>query len=236
MKTRQGNARRRIINCRGIALLLGFAASACLGYGGFGMTASFADLGPLNQRLTELNTGEPPNGWNGKDTFRLNSPLWWLGGHGAARVGDVTIGGGGAATIYNISADSVDASIYSLIPAFQVGYIYEPIEYLWIRPCLDIGGGAWVNFVHSKESTTQPNFSQWFYAWTIGATPGLELMGRMPYGGNKVIGLYVKAGYFLPVYGPNWAGDDDPPPFDFKGIMLEAGIRFDRKPLGALRI
>jgi len=200
------------------------------------VTASFADLDGLNQRLTELNTGDKPNGWKGNDTFRLSSPLWWIGGHGGGLVGNVTVGGGGAATMYNVSVDSIEARIYSVLPAFEVGYVYEPIEYLWVRPCLDIGGGVWASYVHSHESFSQPNFSRGYYSWTVGVTPALELMGRLRYSGNNIIGLYVKAGYFQPVYGPNWSGDADPPQFDLKGITVEAGLRFDRKSAGAFRI
>ncbi len=66
-----------------VASVVAAVAVGCataLGYGGFGVTALFADVSGLNERLTELNTRpDSLGGWGGTDTFRVRSPLWWVG-------------------------------------------------------------------------------------------------------------------------------------------------------------
>lgn len=218
-------------------VLLALVASACLGFGGFGATASFVDVSGLNERFTELNTRpDSLGGWGGRDTFRLRSPLWWVGGHGGGLVGDVTVGGGGAVTVCNFSADSLGVEFFGALAGFELGYRYEPIQYVWLRPCLDLGGGAWASYVHSHESFSQPNFSRWYYAWSADIRPAFEVMGKLPYRQGNLVGLYVKAGYRIPVHGPTWLGDDNPPDFGLAGFTLEFGLRFDKRPEGPFRI
>ncbi len=213
-----------------IALAAVCWVSFCFGYGGFSVTASFVDYQGLNQKLTELNINPPPEGWGGSDSFRYKGPLWWLGGHGGGLVGDVTLGGGGAAAVRPAETDSLAAELAGLTGFFEVGYRFAPVDFLWIRPCVDISGAAWVHYAHSHDSFNDPDFSQWYLAWTIGAAPGLELMGKLRYQNYRYVGLFVKANYFLPVVGPQWSQDPDPPSFSIEGFNIQVGLRFGQYP------
>ncbi len=128
----------------------------------------------------------------------------------------------------NVKADSLGVELFGVLPSFELGYVLEPIEYMWIRPCLGLGGGAWASYVHSHESFSQPNFGRWFYGWSAGLGPGLEVMGRVPYRRESFIGLYVKAGYDLAL-ASGLLGDEEPPDFRLGGFRLELGLRFDRR-------
>lgn len=205
--------------------------SSCLGFGGFGATAGFADFAGLDERLTEHNRT-----WGGRESFRSSTPLWWIGGHGAGLVGDVTLGGWGVATARGASADSLEASLLGLMGGFEVGYAYSPVEYCWVRPCLDLGIGLSTHYAHSVESFSQPNFSRWYLEMSTGFAPGLELMGRLRYREVNYIGLFVKGSYSLPVIGPVWFGDADPPEFSFKGFSLHLGLRFGKLSARWMRI
>jgi hypothetical protein len=222
----------------GIAVVLVLSVfSVGMGFGGFGGKASFVDFEGLNRRLTRLNRGDPPDeGWGGSDAFGLEPPLFWLSGHGAGFVRDFTIGGGGALAARQDRADSVHAEFGAGTGFFELGYCYSPFEYFWVRPCAQLSGAAWASYAHSRESFGNPNFSRWFLGWAIGGMPGLELMGRLPYGFRRYVGLYVKGGYFLPFMNPQWYGDEDPPAFGLEGWSVEAGIRFGRMPPRSIRI
>jgi len=223
---------RPVLANPGLFLLAAAAAfSLCAGYGGFGATASFTDVSDMNRVFTELNAE-----WKGKDTFRMKSPVWWVGGHGAGLVDNITVGGGGAATYYNLRADSVEAEFFGARPSFELGYRIEPFEHGWLRPGLALSGTAWVCFVHSRESFSDPNFSRWFYAWNAGLMPFLEVMGRFRYRDDNAVGVFAKTGYLLPVHGPTWYGDANPPEFSPDGFTLEFGVRFESRPRGPLRI
>jgi len=220
---------------RGLALIV-ILASGVYGYGGFGATLSFVDVTDLNQRLTELNTLPNPNGWNGSDTFKLKGPLWWVGGHGGGLVGDVTLAGSGAATLLNSGVDSLVFESGGVMGQFEVAYRYAPIENVWIRPCLDIGGQTWGCFVHSRESFSDPNFSRWFLNWSVTVQPGLDVTGWLRYQEEHMVGVFAKVGYSVPLYGPSWYGDESPPNFDIQGLTLSFGLRFDESKSGPMRI
>ena len=212
-------------------------ATMCLGYGGFEVTGSFVGVKGLNQALTALNQNE----WNGSGQFAYTSPLWWLGGHGGGQVGIVTFGGSGAITAGASHADSLGSELVALRGSFEAGYPYAPVEWFWVRPCVDVGLAGWLIYVHSVESgmlvgNLQSNFSRLFSAWTFGATPGVEVMGRLPSSRESFVGLFAKASYFIPVAGPEWFGDIPPPKFSVSGFNVQVGLRFGSVPYRAFRI
>jgi hypothetical protein len=207
-----------------------FLAATCLGYGGFEVTGSFVGVKGLNQTLTALNQNE----WNGSGKFADASPLWWLGGHGGGQVGIVTFGGSGAIGARASHADALRGN-------FEAGYPYAPVEWLWVRPCIDVGLAGWLVYAHSVEGGTlvgsfPSNFSKWYAAWTLGAAPGVEVMGRLPSSRESFVGLFAKADYFIPVAGPEWFGDVSPPKFSLSGFNVQVGLRFGRTPYRAFRI
>jgi hypothetical protein len=216
-----------------VVLLAGSAA----GYGGFDGTAAFVGVRGLNQSLTALNQNE----WTGSGRFTYAAPTWWLGGHGAGQVGPLTIGGAGAASVAANHADSLGSEMGALRGSFDVGYPYSPVEYCWIRPCLDVGAVAWVIFCHSVEDgyiagSSEYNFSRWFAAWTFGAAPGVELMGRVRTGEESSFGAYVKTSYFIPLTRPDWYGDEPSPSFGPGGFLIQFGLRFGDLPIKPFRL
>jgi len=219
-----------------IVFVVLLTVSLCSGFGGFGATGSFVDFEGLNQRFTKLNRDQPPEGWGGKDSFCMRAPLLWIGGHGGGFVDDMTVGGHGAVTVFTARVDSLSAEFAGLAGFFELGYRYAPVDFLWARPCLGIGGRTWVHYIHSHNSFSDPNFNRWFLAWNAGVLPGIELLGVMPNWRNNYVGLFVKASYFLPVLGPEWSLDADPPDFNLKGFDLHFGIRFGRLPSRTIRI
>ncbi len=211
-------------------------AAVCHGYGGFEATFAYPFMGGLNRRLSELNTAVPPAGWAGSNEFKVRAPLVWFGGHGGGIAGPVSVGGRGALTVRQDKADSLEAQFAGALAGFEVGYPYVPGYWFWVRPCLELTGGAWVHYVHSLDAFSEPNFSRYFLAWTLGMTPALEAMARVRYGGESFAGLFVKAGWYLPFSGPIWIGDSDPPEFSIKGFSLQIGLRFGRYPFEPMKI
>ena len=209
----------------------------CLGYGGFEVTGSFVGVNGLNQALTALNRDV----MDGSDTFAETSPLWWLGGHGGGQVGVLTFGGAGAIAARTNHADSLGSELVALRGDFEAGYPYAPKEWFWVRPCVDVGLGAWLIYVHSVEGGvlvggTQPNVSRWFPAWTLGVAPGVEVMGRLRSSRGSFTGLFAKASYFIPAAGPEWFGDAQPPKFSLSGLSVQVGMRFGSTSYRAFRI
>jgi hypothetical protein len=214
-----------------------FTAAVCLGYGGFEVTGSFVDFKGLNQALTTLNQQD----WNGSGRFTRTSPLLWLGGHGGGRAGIVTFGGSGAIAARASHADSLGSELLALRGNFEAGYPYAPAEWFWVRPCVEVGLAGWYVYAHSVEGGTlvgapQPNYSKWFAAWTLGAAPGLEVMGRLRSSRESYVGLFAKASYFIPATGPDWFGDVPPPQFSLSGFAIQVGMRFGRTPYGGFRM
>ncbi len=222
---------RRAAGCAAATLLVLLAPRVASGYGGFGATLTFPDYTDLNRQLTELNRE-----WSGSDEFSLDGPMWWVGGHGGGLVGDVTLAGSGAATVATAGVDSLTFESGGAMAQFEIAYCYAPVENVWIRPCLDIGGNVWAGYVHSQESFSDPNFSRWYLNWLVGVQPGLDVTGWLRYHQENMIGLYVKAGYSVPLYGPSWYGDEPAPDFDARGLSVSFGLRFNRTPIGPFRI
>jgi len=206
----------------GVAGVLCLAA-VCYGYGGFEVTSTFNGVGGLNQTLDSLNRE-----WKGTGRFTHKSPLWWFGGHGGSQVGVVTLGGSGAATVRANHADSLGSELAAIRGNFEVGYPYSPVEWFWLRGCLEIGGAGCVIYAHSVENglllgNFGGNFKRWYSAWIVSAAPGVELMGTLP---GSYVSLFTKASYAIPVAGPQWLGDRLPPAFSLGGFSIQIGLRF----------
>jgi hypothetical protein len=209
----------------------------CLGYGGFEVTSSFVDMKGLNQTLTALNQNE----WNGSGKFASLSPLWWLGGHGGLQVGVFTFGGSGAIGARASHADSLGSELVAVRADFEVGYPYAPVDWFWVRPCVNVGFAAWLIYVHSVEDgmligSPQPNYTRRFEAGTFGAAPGVELMGTLHSSRESYVGLFARVDYFVPVAGPDWFGYSPRPKFGLGGFALQVGLRFGSTPYRAFRI
>jgi len=92
-----------------------------------------------------------------------------------------------------------------------------------------LGGTAWVHYLHTKESFSDPNFPRWYMGWVAGANPGIEVLGRMRYAGDLFAGLFLKAGWFIPFTVTQWRpAADEPlrPEFSMSGLNLQLGVRF----------
>ncbi len=208
-------------------LLAVLAATALAGYGGFGASATWLKTSGLNQTLTELNRRR----YGGREAFDLGKPVWWLGGHRAGAVGNITLGGEGFATATTHRTDSLAAELVGIRGSFDAGYAWVPWDFLWVRPQLKVGFGGWLLYAHSIEPgalfVTDPDLWDILWGWTVGASPGLELMGRLRYGQEQYIALYTRAGWFIPIGGPEvYSGELDPPAFGLSGFNWEAGLRF----------
>lgn len=218
---------------RAMALVLaGGLFTACLGFGGFDVGLGFPDYSSLDSLLTGLNRE-----WGGSEPLGAGHPWVWLGGHGAGLVGDISIGGRGALTGFTSRADSVEMLGGGARLFLETGYVWSPIEQLWVRPVVEAGGDALLHYIHDNGSPfEEPNFSRWYVGWSLGVAPGVEVMGRLRRDIDKYVGLFIKAHYYIPVYGENWYVDENPPAFDLQGIHLQVGLRFGRMPPTRLRI
>lgn len=212
-----------------------FLCSLGPGYGGFGATALFTDVSALERKLTALNTGAPPEGWAGKDTVSVGSPLRCLSGHGGGLAGDLSVAGGGALTVNSIRVDSLAFLFSGIAPSLMLGYVWEPTSRFWIRPGVDVNAWVWGCYAHSHESFCDPDFARWLGGWSVGLAPGLEIMGKLLARGENYLGCYIKAGYQVPVqgagFGAGWGAE-----LRLRGLMLELGLRFNRGKEGPLRI
>ncbi len=204
------------------ALVLGvlLLVALSLGYGGFEVTSTFTSVGGLNYTLNSLNRGR-----GGTRELAYGSSLWWVGGHGGDHVGPVTLGGSGAISPWHhCQADSLESRLFAIRANFEVGFPYSPNEWVSVRPCVELGGNGLVVYAQTPSADSK----MWFAAWTVGAAPGVELMGSLPTSSESFIGLFVKASYFIPVSGPAWFGDDNPPDFGLGGFAIQIGLRFGK--------
>jgi len=218
-----------------VAGLLSLAA-VCFGYGGFEVTGGFVDFGRLNRKLDTLNQTPIPEDTfaGGSGTFSYRMPLWWYGGHGGSQVGPVTLGGFGAVAARANHADSLGSELAALRAGFEVGYPYVPVEWFWLRGCLELGGASLAIYAHSVENgVVLGNFSgrvkRWYSSWTVSAAPGVEVMGMLPTFPGSYAGLFMKASYVWPFAGSHWFGDQPPPDFSLRGFYLQIGVRFGRR-------
>jgi hypothetical protein len=202
-----------------LALGVLFLAAVTCGYGGFEVTGTFNDLAGLNHKLDSLNHAR-----NGSRSFTYRSPIWWFGGHGAEHVGPVTLGGSGAIAPYSHQADSLKSDLAALRANFEVGFPYSPNQWVWVRPCLELGATGLVVYAQTMNADSK----WWFAAWSVGAAPGVEVMGSIPTTSESFIGLFVKASYLLPISGPSWFGDREPPSLGLGGFGLQIGLRFGK--------
>ena len=215
----------------GLTLL---TASTGYGYGGFEMTGSFVNFSRLDEQFTAFNRA-----WKGADSFVHRGPIPWLGGHGGGLAGPVTVGGRGAFCYKGAAADSLESQLAGAGAFFELGYPWAPVDQFWARGFLELGGTAWVHYLHTKESFSDPNFLRWYMGWVAGANPGIEVLGRIRYAGDLFAGLFLKAGWFIPFTGTQWAaGSDEPlrPEFSMSGLNLQLGVRFGRYPFKPFKI
>jgi len=199
------------------ALVLGVLSLVALspGYGGFEVTSTFNDLSGLNRRLDTLL---------GTHHFTYSAPMWWFGGHGGEHVGPVTLGGSGAFAPYAKQSDSLKSQLAAIRANFEVGFPYSPNEWVQVRPCLELGATGLLVYAQTVTAATK----KWFAAWSIGTTPGFEVMGILPTSPESFIGLFLKASYLIPISGPSWFGDSPPPAFSLSGFALQLGVRFGK--------
>lgn len=203
------------------ALVLGVLSLTALspGYGGFEVTSTFNDLGGLNQKLDALNRTR-----SGTGQFTYRSPMWWFGGHGGEHVGPVTLGGSGALAPYANRADSLKSELAAIRANFEVGFPYRPNEWVWVRPCLELGATGVLVYAQTLSADSK----WWSAAWSIGAAPGIEVMSSLPTSSESFIGLFVKAGYLIPISGPTWFGDNELQSCGLSGFALQMGLRFGK--------
>ena len=196
-------------------------AAMCYGYGGFEVTGTFHSVKSLNDKLSSLNRER-----GGADSLKYRSSLWWVGGHGGEHVGPVTLGGSGAFSPWHHSqADSLQSRLFAIRASFEAGFPYSPNQWVSVRPCLELGGNGLL--VYAQTFSAEKKW--WFASWTIGAAPGVELMGSLPTSSASFVGLFFKASYFIPFSEPGWLGDKDPPVFSLEGFAIQIGLRFGRK-------
>ena len=215
-----------------LVLVLAMLAAVAAGYGGFERGGSFPDFTGEAERLSELNRE-----WQGQGLFRPSPALVWLGGHGGGNAGPVTIGGRGALAFRHKAADAVEVEFLAVQAALDLGWQYKPVDWLALRPGFELGGAGWGYYVHDRDGPfNDPNFSRWYAAWTVGIAPAFEVMGRVAGDEERYTGLFVKAGYCFPLYGPQWYADANPPGLGLKGPYVQLGLRFGRVPPTHLRI
>ena len=207
---------------RRLVLLLGFVFLACYGFGGPEWVMAYPNFDALNNRLTAIN-----DSFGGIDQVLHEQPLNFLGGHGAAHVGSVTVGGRGALGSSRAEGDAVTADLACATGAFEVGYPWAPVEYFWLRPCLELQAAGWVSLVRPSGSTWgDAAHRRWNVAWDLSVLPSLEAMARLRYLATHYIGVYASGGYNLPLFKPDYYGHRDPADFDLSGFVVRAGIRF----------
>jgi len=198
-------------------LVLGFLllATVSFGYGGFEVTSTYNNLDGLNRKLDTLL---------GTHAFSYRAPMWWLGGHGGEHVGPVTLGGSGALSSSSQQSDSLKSQLAAIRAYFEVGFPYVPNQWVWVRPCLDLGATGLLVYAQTVAANTK----KWYAGWSIGAAPGIEVTGSLPTSSEAFIGLFVKASYLIPVSGLSWFGDAEPPSLDLRGFALQVGLRFGK--------
>jgi len=199
-----------IIICAGlIAVAFGFKIG---GWGGITATTCFIELRDLNSELTRINHEHV----QGSDNINFSSPLLMIGGHGYGQVGSMVFGGGGGGFASRQRADSLSAKLGYGFGYGEVGFQFEPLTWLWIRPSLSLGGSGFeielnervAGFGDPPEDTLYVpyHFTATAGAFTAGA--GLTVHLNLPITSATFLGLELKGGYLYPLYTSDWYDED----------------------------
>jgi hypothetical protein len=204
-------------------------ATAASGYGGFGFSASYADLGGLDRMLSRLNREEA----GGSGAFALSQPLWSVFGQGGGHAAWFTVAGTGALFARVAKADALKSEMVGVSGWLEGGYPYAPLEWFWVRPTVDLGGTGWYGYAHSLDRGFFPGAmkaktARKYFGWVAGVAPGLEVMGRIRSGRTSFFGLFVKGSWFIPAIGPQCYGNAGEQDFTLSGFSVTAGVRFGR--------
>jgi hypothetical protein len=106
------------------------------GWGGFGVTGMMVETRGLNDSLTTINREI----LGGSQTVEFTSPFLLLGGQGGGEIGIFSIGAWGGGLFAREEADVLSASLGYFAGALEPGISWKPVEFIWLRPSIDLGG------------------------------------------------------------------------------------------------
>jgi len=196
------------------------------GTGFFAVGTQVADLGPLNNRLS--NAGYP--------TF--SSEMVSLGGGGYGVVGNrLMLGGEGHGLLTaEGTRQGRNVSVGGGYGLFNIGYLFSPASRLRVYPLLGLGGGGLQLDIESEG--TADNFDEVLETPNRSATVGrasllVSLGGGLEYqfgtpGEGRSARLGLRAGYVLSALRSDWQLDDqalaDGPDASLRGPFVRLTI------------
>ncbi|MBN2381218.1 hypothetical protein JXM67_15570 [candidate division WOR-3 bacterium] len=193
-----------------VAVLFAFKAG---GWGGLTVSGFFPDLSGLNAEITRINHEYV----GGTDEIRFNSPLFMIGAHGCGQIGPLTIGGGGAGFGIREQGDTLSAHLRYGMGYGELGFQIEPYRWLWIRPCLQIGGSGFEieldeiigSIGDPLQDTLYAPYHHLTTAWSFDLGAALALHLNLPITGAGFVGLEIKGGYLYPMYTSEWRDENN---------------------------
>lgn len=220
----------------GIALVAAVFGFKTGGWGGITVSGFLPELSNLNTRLTEINRD-----LGATDNIEFSAPLFMIGGHGCGQIGPVTIGGGGAGFGVREKTDTLSARIRYGMGYGEIGFQVEPLRWLWIRPCLSIGGSGFDieldewrgEFGEIPEDTLYVPYHYLASAWSFNVGAALVLEFNLPITKSGFVGLEIKGGYLYPLYTSDWRDQDgltvkEVEGFGIYGPYVQVAVNFGR--------
>jgi len=175
------------------------------GAGHFAIGVQFADLGPLNNRLS--NQGYP--------TFPLNMVLIGGGGYGVAN--RILLGGEGHGLLTeNQGSKGRNVSVGGGYGLFTLGYLFRPTSNLRVYPQVGLGGGGVRLEIGNQGTATDfedilddpdrgVNVGRSSLLVSLGGGLAYQFSGPDEHGGLR---LGLRAGYMLSALSSDWKLND----------------------------
>jgi hypothetical protein len=230
-----------------LALLITTAAFAVQagGFGGPMVIGLMPDYDAFNVALDNFNTIY----YGGSEGPAFSGPMILIGGQGAGFVQGFSAGGWGGGFFQEATGDSSKAFIGYGMGYGSFGYRFNILDFIWIRPTVELGGGGiglHIGRYRSSGGFGDPdngsdNDDYWEDDESYQAGKGFVSVGAaadvtvlIPINKRKTsfAGLNVKGGYLYPVYDSDWFdehGDIRQVNFTMQGPFLSVGVVFGGK-------
>jgi len=207
------------------------------GWGGITVSGIMPELSALNTEITDVNYREV----GGTDQITFTNPFLMVGGHGYGQVGQVVFGGGGAGFAVREKGDSLSARIGYGFGYGEVGFQFEPLNWLWIRPMLSLGGSGFeielnervAGFGEPPDDTLYVPYHHLVTAGAFNAGAALAVNFNLHMTSATFIGVELKGGYQFPLYVSDWFDQDglirdEVEGFGIYGPYAQVSVNFGR--------
>ena len=224
-------------------LIAGIMISANLSaaiWGGANYSVMIVDLSKLNAAISDINHTT----LHGTDNVKFNNFLHMVGAQGGFNLGKFSASAWASGLFKETRIDSMSARFTYGIGGGSLGFQFEPLDWLWLRPEIDVAG-SWIGIdlaqrrsefgLLPKDTLIAP------YRYEVGGGQfnlggGVLAQFNVPTGKYNFLGLSLKAGYLYPIYKSSYFDEDgreyEPVKgFGVDGLYLRVGVNFGTRQI-----